>query len=105
MYRYNLRKMNDATRFTLTLQNVEGRLTYKNLIKKPVEPETKPVIVYESDSKNYRRPVIQYKDGKMIAQYPSMIEAAKITGAKVQGISKVVRGLKFTSGGFGWKYA
>ena len=33
-YRFNSRKINDAARFKMTLQNVEGRLTYKNLIQK-----------------------------------------------------------------------
>lgn len=33
-YRYNTRKLKDVDRFNLTLQNTEGRLTYKNLIKK-----------------------------------------------------------------------
>ena len=32
-YRYNSRKITDKERFNQTLQNVEGRLTYKNLIK------------------------------------------------------------------------
>lgn len=31
-YRYNTRKIKDADRFTMTLQNVEGRLKYKTLI-------------------------------------------------------------------------
>jgi len=34
-YRFNTRKITDKDRFTLTLSNVEGRLTYKNLIKRP----------------------------------------------------------------------
>ena len=33
-YRYNTRQIKDKDRFTRTLQNVEGRLKYKNLIKK-----------------------------------------------------------------------
>jgi transposase-like protein len=33
-YRYNTRKISDKERFNLTLQNVEGRLKYKNLIQK-----------------------------------------------------------------------
>ena len=32
-YRFNTRKITDKERFNQTLQNVEGRLTYKNLIK------------------------------------------------------------------------
>lgn len=34
-YRYNTRKITDKERFTQTMQNVEGRLTYKSLINKP----------------------------------------------------------------------
>jgi transposase-like protein len=33
-YRYNNRKMNDADRFTITLRNTTGRLTYKDLVRK-----------------------------------------------------------------------
>ena len=33
-YRYNTRKITDKNRFNHTLQNVEGRLKYKNLIQK-----------------------------------------------------------------------
>lgn len=33
-FRYNLRKMTDADRFTFAIQNTEGRLTYNNLIQK-----------------------------------------------------------------------
>jgi len=33
-YRYNTRKITDKERFTQTMCNVEGRLKYKNLIKK-----------------------------------------------------------------------
>ena len=35
-YRYNNRKMNDADRFTITLRNTDGRLTYKDLVRKEV---------------------------------------------------------------------
>ena len=31
-YRYNTKELNDTNRFSLTLNNLEGRLTYKNLI-------------------------------------------------------------------------
>ena len=31
-YRYNSRKLKDAARFELTLQSIEGRLTYKQLV-------------------------------------------------------------------------
>jgi len=35
MYRYNSRKMKDTDRFTFSLNRIEGRLKYKNLIGKP----------------------------------------------------------------------
>lgn len=38
-YRYNSRKLKDAERFTLTLQRVNGRLKYKDLIRKDGEAE------------------------------------------------------------------
>jgi transposase-like protein len=34
-FRYNYRRLTDAARFTYTIQSIEGRLTYKNLIHKP----------------------------------------------------------------------
>lgn len=34
-YRYNTRELKDADRFTLSLRNTDGRLTYKDLISKP----------------------------------------------------------------------
>ena len=36
-YRYNHRKIKDVNRFKLTLQNVEGRLTYNQLIQKEIK--------------------------------------------------------------------
>jgi len=38
-YRYNHRKIKDADRFTLACRNLEGRLTYNNLV---YGQETKP---------------------------------------------------------------
>lgn len=37
-YRYNTRKITDKERFTQTLQNTSGRLTYNNLIEKAQKP-------------------------------------------------------------------
>ena len=39
MFRYNSRKLKDADRFTISLQRVEGRLTYKSLVLKPELPQ------------------------------------------------------------------
>lgn len=103
MYRYNLRKMNDATRFTLSLQNVEGRLTYKKLIQKP--EEIQEIAAATPNQVKNRHPVMQLKDGVVINQFGSINQAAKATGVKPIGIRRVLKGLKNTTGGFGWKYA
>jgi ISXO2-like transposase domain len=34
-FRFNSRKMKDADRFKMSLQKLEGRLTYKTLVAKP----------------------------------------------------------------------
>jgi hypothetical protein len=49
-YRYNSRKVKDAERFTVSLQNIERRLTYKTLVVKPPKNkgrEEKIPIVWE----------------------------------------------------------
>ena len=107
-YRYNTRKMNDGDRFGVCLTRLSGRLPYKELIKdngltnitviEPLLPKL------DLNPKIYGRPVAQILDGKIIAQYPSLIEAEKVTGIKQQGISKVLRGLRKATGGYQWKY-
>lgn len=113
MYRYNLRKMTDAQRFIYSLQRVEGRLTYKNLIQKSDDiTELKPISfapktprVKTSTRGRKGKPVQQIKDGQIIATFPSAIEAEIATGVRRHNICKVAKGLKHHAGGFNWKFA
>lgn len=43
-------------------------------------------------------------EGTLIAEHVSIHEAARATGVAYQNISKVVRGLRKTAGGFKWEY-
>jgi transposase-like protein len=105
MYKYNSRQMKDSDRFTLSLQNVEGRLTYKELVKKAETHEIE-YADYTDVNIHKGKPVIQYtKNGEMVAKYSSINNAEQMTGIKSRGISKVVRGFKNSYGGFIWKYA
>lgn len=108
-FRYNSRKLLDGDRFAKSLTNMEGRLTYKELIKKTelsadllVAPVLPPLAVTDN---RYRRPILQIQNGKVIAHFSSIKEASIITGIKQQMISKVVRGFKRSTGGYEWKYA
>lgn len=102
MFRYNFRKIKDHERFNLSLTKVEGRLTYKHLIRKPgTTLEDAP---FEVMRKGFRRPVIQLKNGEVIGRYESISDAARLTGAKKQNIHRVLSGKKQTTGGFEWKY-
>lgn len=105
MYRYNLRKMKDAPRFTYSLQRVEGRLTYKNLIGAKAENaaaiEKNPV----RKSKYAKRPIHQLLNGQIVATFPSMAEAARAVGVDAGTIRQVLTGRRTTTGGYHWKYA
>ena len=108
MYRYNTRKMNDASRFTLSLQNVEGRLKYKDLVNTPLytsqgTPLTKPNYVIVEGRRT--TPVYQLKDGAIVAQFPTIKKATEVTGINKRAILGVLKGRKKTTGGFGWQYA
>lgn len=101
MYRYNTRKLKDAERFSLSLQQCAGRLDYKTLTTKPViYEETKTV-----HKKGEKRPIVQCLNGQFIAQFSSMAEAEKTTGVKAHSIWKVLHGKRGTSGCFEWYYA
>lgn len=41
---------------------------------------------------------------EVIAEYPSMAEASRITGVSISGICQVCKGIRNKSGGFIWKY-
>lgn len=103
MYRYNTRKMKDPARFNLSLQNCEGRLTYKNLVKKP-EVNT-PATEINAHKKYTIRPIVQCQDGKFMAQFPSITAAAKATGLNKGSIYNALTGKKSVAGGYEWYYA
>jgi transposase-like protein len=111
MFRYNLRKMTDASRFTLALQNVDGRLKWKDLTDKENEtPESKIPISFPQNTfipshKKNAKPVHQILGGEIVATYQTLLEAQAKTGIKWQNISRVARGKKNTTGGYQWKYA
>ena len=62
----------------------------------------------ESKIGNHNRPqtqVLQYsKDGKFIAEYPSIKEAEKQTGCYQENICNCCKGKRKSAGGFIWKY-
>lgn len=108
-YRYNTRKMHDGQRFELTISNIDGRLSYKDLIKKTeltseviIAPDV-PTIIFNSKVKG--KPVLQLRGNEIIAQYASMAEAARITRIRRQSINDVVTGKNKSTGGYEWKYA
>lgn len=106
MYRYNLRKMKDAPRFTFSLQRVEGRLTYKDLVG--TKPEIVPSIEKNKPirkSKYSRRPIHQILNGEIVATFSSMAEAARQMGLNPTNIRSVLMGKLRTTGGYHWKYA
>lgn len=111
MFRYNLRDMKDADRFKLSLSMVEGRLTYKDLINSPTPVKapskiTVPIIDRTTlNAKVKGRPVCQLFDGEIVGQFDSIKQAHEITGISLQNISKVLRGLRPTTGGYQWIYA
>ena len=50
------------------------------------------------------KPVLQIKDGKIIAEFYSILEAERRTGIDNTHISLCCKGKQKTSGGFLWKY-
>lgn len=53
---------------------------------------------------NLSAPVICLKNGCVVAEYPSMWEAQRQTGALQQNIMKCCQGLRHTAAGFSWQY-
>lgn len=108
MFRYNFRKMKDAERFTFSLGQVEGRLTYKKLVGiKQVKNEIGELILpipAKLNSPYYGRPVAQIKDGEIVAQFGTIKEAGEKTGITWQSISRVLNGRRRSTGGYKWKY-
>lgn len=50
-------------------------------------------------------PVRQMKDGKTVREYPSAMEAERVTGIGHKAISKCCRGTNKSAGGFRWEYS
>ncbi len=108
MYRYNLRHMTDADRFALSIANIEGRLTYKDLKNTPVpeKPKYNPLApTGEGGTQGKKRAIYQLFDGEIVNRFESTKEASEFTGIKCQNISRVLRGIKTTTGGYQWVYA
>lgn len=103
MFRYNLRGIKDYQRFTLSIQSVEGRLTYKKLIE--VKEVKKTVVATIADPlKGTQRAIVQLQDGVIINQYVSLNEAARLSGLTRSMIGRVLKGERKTSHGYVWKY-
>ena len=107
MFRYNLRKMTDASRFTHSLTNMEGRLTWNALVG------AKPLIKVMPEKKSYynkvevhsgKKQVLQILEGEVIGKYDSISEAAKANNTSYTNIQMALkRGNKAV--GFNWDYA
>jgi hypothetical protein len=107
-FRYNLRKMKDADRFTLALQTCEGRLEYKTLVAAPgpkVELTMEMPNVVVSNISGKKVAVQQISNGKVVAEYRSIADAGRAVGIKADHISRVLKGKRLTAGGYKWKYA
>lgn len=100
-FRYNLRKMNDADRFSYALTAVNGRLTYKALVASN-KPEQ---ITLDHKPVNRHKGVIQLQDGEIIAHYKSIKEANKLTGINKGTISRACNGKRPMAGGYVWIFA
>jgi len=100
-YRYNSRKIKDADRFVLSLNRIEGRLTYKALIA-AVSP--KQVVLKEKPANRYKG-VIQLSGDEIVGHYKSVQAAAQATGFNKTNIAKVCKGIRKSAGGFDWIYA
>ena len=107
MFRYNLRKMKDSERFTFSLSMIEGRLAYKSLVQTNTDMFNISDNRTENQSnyvKGKRRPVIQLKNGEIVAQYNSVADAAKGTGIIASSISRVLKGWRMKAHGYEFKY-
>lgn len=100
-FRFNLRKMKDADRFSYALTAVNGRLTYKDLVASNM-PEK---ITLDHKPVNRYKGVIQLQDGEIIAHYKSIKEANKLTGINKGTISRACNGKRPMAGGYVWIFA
>jgi hypothetical protein len=102
-FRYNTRKVTDPTRFDLSLMNIEGRLTYKQLT---YEPEVIPVDLKSQLTMTGKRTraIYKVKNGQIVDVFNSIKEAAQITGLRYKLIHKTLKCERKSTGGFEWKY-
>lgn len=113
-FRYNLRKMKDADRFTESLKQVNGRLSYKMLTETPlpkiavaVSPDQYwlPVTpTYTKGKRGVKRAVLQILDGEVIGRFESVKEASNSSGLSVSVIHRACKGERPAGGGFIWRY-
>lgn len=112
-FRYNSRKENDGERFYRSLGNVEGRLTYKQLINTPVPEFIRPDLnlipsaslpTKKSNKGRKDKPISLIKDGEVIATYASAKEASNTTGIAISLIRKAAINPKRSTYGYKWKY-
>jgi len=103
-YRFNTRELKDADRFSLTMKNLEGRLTYKELIAVK-EPAPKTVRVKMQNGEDKRKAVIQLQDGVITGEFESLNDAMRKTGIDAGSISKAISGKQKTAGGYKWIFA
>lgn len=105
-FRYNFRGMTDAERFNWALEQVEGRLTYKKLVAKPVRKESTlaPNNEVTKGRQGVRKPIYQLQDGLVIDTFPTIAAAARKSGIDKTSIGLVLRGKQRNAGGFQWKY-
>lgn len=106
-YRYNSRGLKDGDRFEFTLTHVSTKLSWKQLTKDNgltaetiIEPEMPLIRVKQKQ----QHKVAQISKGEIIATFNSLKEAAMITGVGLTSISKVLRGVNLSAGGYVWKY-
>lgn len=74
--------------------------------KKKISESKKGKKLTEEHKKKLSKPVNQYTmDGTLLATYPSIIEAERVTGVCNGHIGKCCKGIYKQSGGFIWKYS
>lgn len=100
-YRYNNRKMKDATRFVMSISSVECRLRYKHLVALP-EPFTATTT---GEITNTGNGIIQMKDGEILGHFATVLAAQKATKVPRYNIKQVCTGKRKTAGGFQWCFA
>lgn len=106
MFRYNLRGINDTARFKYSLTQINGRLTWKHLVKKDETPVYTPTRneYIPQNTQGKARQIVQLKDGVVIGTYPSARAAGIAIGITYVLILEVLKGKKVTTHGFEFKY-